>query len=60
MPRYDEYRAGNRTTRLQIVRDNLQNHPHIAAGWLYRRWQLFLKHVFKPVVGFKDNWYRFE
>ena len=60
MPQYDEYLAGNRTTRLQIVRDNLQNHPHIAAGWLYRRWQLFLKHVFKPVVGFKDNWYRFE
>ena len=35
MPRFDEYLAGDDQAKKRIIYENLQNHPHIAAGWLY-------------------------
>jgi hypothetical protein len=60
MPRFDEYLAGDEQVKKRIVRDNLQNQPHIAAGWLYRRFKLFKQKVLEPLLKYKDDWHRFE
>jgi hypothetical protein len=52
MPRFDDYQAGDQLTKNKIVRDNLQCHPHIAAGWPYLRFRLFLKIVLQPLELF--------
>jgi len=60
MPHFDEYLAGDDQAKKRIVYENLQNHPHIAAGWLYRQFKLFKQKVLEPLLEYKDYWHRFE
>ena len=50
MPRFDEYLTGDELVKKRIVRDNLQSQPHIAAGWLFRRFELFKHPRPGPVI----------
>jgi ATP-dependent DNA helicase PIF1 len=61
MPQYDEYLAATSDhERARIVRNNIQNQPHIAAYYFHRRVQLFLKHVLLKKFPSDDYWYRYE
>jgi Helitron helicase-like domain at N-terminus len=60
LPRYDEYLAGDDTTRKKIVWENVQNEPHIIAHWLYLRFQTFVDTVIQPYLKTSDYWLRFE
>src|SRR5436309_372153 len=60
MPRFDEYLAGDNQAKKRIIYENLQNHPHITAGWLYRWFKLFKQKVLEPLLEYKDYWHRFE
>lgn len=35
----------------------LQENPHIAASYLYRRWNLFFTYVLKEVFDIDDHWF---
>ena len=60
MPHFDEYLASDNQAKKRIVYENLQNHPHITAGWLYRQFKLFKQKVLEPLLEYKDYWHRFE
>ncbi|PGH14938.1 hypothetical protein GX50_09011, partial [[Emmonsia] crescens] len=61
LPRFDEYqRAISDNQRARIVRDNIQNSPHIIAWYLCRRYRLFFKHVIQPKFNVIDYWFRYE
>jgi hypothetical protein len=59
MPHFDEYLAGDEQVKKRIAFNNLQG-SHIAAGWLYRRFQLFKKKVLQLLLNTEDEWYRWE
>lgn len=42
-------RCSNALPMLSREHDNLQNHPHIAAGWLYQRFSLFRRGSSTPI-----------
>lgn len=48
-------RAGRRQHTLA-----LNNNPHIAAAYLDKRLQLFMKHFLIPLLGVAHFWYRYE
>ena len=51
MPRFDEYLTGDLARKRRIVRENIQNQPHIAAAWFVRRFEIFREKVLKPLLG---------
>jgi Helitron helicase-like domain at N-terminus/PIF1-like helicase len=60
LPRFEEWRTGTPALRQSIVRENLQQNPHIVAAWLDLRFRLFKDHVLDPHLRASDYWYRFE
>ena len=60
MPQFNEYNDAEEAQRHRIAARNLTENPHIAAYWLYRRFELFRENVLMGVFNSDDFWYRFE
>lgn len=60
MPRYNEWKDGTSAIRMQIARQNLRDHPHIAAYWFYTRFNTFRKIVLDKKFRISDWWVRYE
>ena len=60
MPRCDEWDRESAENKLRIARANLRENPHIAAYWLYVRFECFKKEVLGRKWNVVDNWSRFE
>ena len=60
MPLFDEYKAANKAQRYRIASQNLNDNPHIAAYWLYRRFDLFRKHVLMGLFDGTDFWSQYK
>lgn len=60
MPEYESFKCSTDTERGRLAYRLLQENPHIAAEYLDRRFQLFLRHVLKTKFRVNDFWYRYE
>ena len=60
MPSECEVPEGDQRAFRRQRRLALNNNPHIAASFLHRRVELFMKHVICPMLKVKHYWFRFE
>jgi hypothetical protein len=45
LPHFSDYLTGNNQAQQWIVWDNIQDHPHVVAGFLDLWFCLFLQHI---------------
>ncbi len=60
MPKECDVPDGDEKAEKRQRRKALNSNPHIAATYLDKRVQLFMKHVIGPLLGVKHYWYRYE
>ena len=60
MPCFEQWKNATTQQRKNLVRDSVQQNPHIIAAWLEICFQLFKTMILLPLFGFRDFWYRYE
>ena len=60
MPLFNKYKAANEAQHYWIAFWNLNNNLHIAAYWLYRRFDLFRKHILIGLFNSTDFWFQYK
>jgi hypothetical protein len=60
LPGWTAVQNGSEIARRQFIWDGIQNYPHIVAHYLEIRFRTFITQVLQPLLGFTDDWERFE
>lgn len=60
LPGWDLVSAAEDRVRQRWIWQAIQDHPHLVADYLFRRFAAFRKHVLQPYFQFTNYWYRVE
>jgi ATP-dependent DNA helicase PIF1 len=59
-PNFPDISLANDSTRHKFIWDQVQDQPHLITEYLTIRFQTFVDHILRPLLGFTDYWYRLE